>query len=60
MKLLTPMACTWPSASSVSRARYAWSVLSKAEGSAWCRMSRSIWSTLSLAALFSKPCCVSS
>ena len=60
MKLLTPMARTLPSASSVSSARYASRVLSKAEGSAWCRISRSIWSTPSLAALFSKPCSVSS
>ena len=60
MKLLTPMARTLPSASSVSSARYASRVLSKSEGSAWCRISRSIWSTPSLAALFSKPCSVSS
>ena len=48
MKLLTPMARTLPSASSVSRARYASRVRSNADGSAWCRISRSIWSTPSL------------
>ena len=34
------------------------SVRSKADGSAWCRISRSIWSTPSLRALLSKPCSV--
>jgi hypothetical protein len=41
MKLLTPIARTLPSASSVSRARYASRVRSKALGSAWWRISRS-------------------
>jgi hypothetical protein len=35
-------------------------VRSNADGSGWCRISRSIWSTPSLRALFSKPCSVSS
>ena len=56
MKLLTPIARTLPSASSVSNARYASRVASNSDGSAWCRISRSIWSTPSLRALFSKPC----
>jgi Glycosyl hydrolase family 3 N terminal domain len=41
-------------------ARYALSVLSKSDGSAWCKISRSIWSTPSLPALLSKACSVSS
>ena len=60
MKLLTPMARTLPSFSSVSSALYAASVLPKSDGSAWCRISRSIWSTPSLPALLSKACSVSS
>ena len=60
MKLLTPIARTLPSASSVSSARYASSVRSNALGSAWWRISRSICSTPSFAALFSNPWSVSS
>ena len=60
MKLLTPMARTFPSASNVSNARYASSVDSNSDGRAWCRISRSIWSTPSLRADFSNPCRVCS
>jgi hypothetical protein len=45
---------------SVSSALYDWMVWSKAFGMAWCRISRSIWSTPSFFALFSKACRVAS
>ena len=42
MKLLTPIARTFRSASRDSNARYASRVDSNCDGSAWCRISRSI------------------
>ena len=60
MKLLTPIARTFPSASSVSSALYAAMVLSKRSGAGWCRISRSSWSTPSLPAALSNACSVSS
>ena len=53
MKLLTPIARTFPSASSVSSARYAVHGPVESRGRAWCRISRSIRSTPSLPALLS-------
>ena len=60
MKLLTPIARTLPSAEQRLQGPVGVEGLVESVGSAWCRISRSIWSTPSLPALLSKPCRVSS
>ena len=60
MKLLTPTARTLPSAARVSRARYASSVFSKADGESLVEQQQVDLIDAELRALFSKPCSVSS